>query len=98
MMSELTDYLRSMSEVEGDTLDQAADEIERLRAAILYLRSRLLIHADYCEAVVSDTGRGFCYCKIGAGGKPCVSREHCDEHGGTQQYLDTREALGNDDE
>ncbi|MGB2806242.1 MAG: hypothetical protein WBC22_00770 [Sedimentisphaerales bacterium] len=31
-MSELTDYLRSMSEVEGDTFDQAADEIERLRA------------------------------------------------------------------
>ena len=33
-MGELTDYLRSMSEVAGDTFEQAADEIERLRAAL----------------------------------------------------------------
>ena len=30
---------------------------------------------------------GFCYCKIGAGGKPCVSRETCDKRGGTNQYV-----------
>ena len=23
---------------------------------------------------------GYCYCAIGAGGRPCVSREYCDEH------------------
>lgn len=31
-MSDLSEYLRSMSEVDGDTFDQAADEIERLTA------------------------------------------------------------------
>ena len=41
-----------------------------------------------------QTRRDFCYCKIGAGGKPCVSREYCDEHGGTQQYLDARADAG----
>jgi hypothetical protein len=27
-----------------------------------------------------------CYCKIGAGGKPCVDRATCDKRGGTRQY------------
>ncbi len=33
---------------------------------------------------------GFCFCKIGAGGKPCISREYCDAHGGTGQYVSIR--------
>lgn len=25
---------------------------------------------------------GFCYCEIGAGGKPCISRDYCDKQRG----------------
>ena len=33
------------------------------------------------DAIFNKKPEGFCYCAIGAGGKPCVSREFCDEHG-----------------
>ncbi len=33
----------------------------------------------YAEGYERIYGRKkFCYCEIGAGGEPCVSREHCD--------------------
>lgn len=31
-----------------------------------------------------------CYCKMGAGGPPCVSRAVCDARGGTLQYVEQR--------
>ena len=33
-MSDLSEYLRSMSEEKGDTFDQAANEIERLESEL----------------------------------------------------------------
>ena len=33
-MSDLSEYVRSMSEVDGDTFDQSADETDRLEARI----------------------------------------------------------------
>jgi len=33
----------------------------------------------------------FCYCSIGAGGKPCISRAHCDAFGNELFYARVRQ-------
>jgi len=63
-------------------------ENERLEGALREMYSAEN-YEQLCEMLDEALDKeGFCYCKIGAGGKPCVSREECDRRGGTQQYLD----------
>ena len=43
---------------------------------------------------VTDVKDKVCYCAIGAGGKPCVDRAHCDKHGNDYFYIKYAASFG----
>ena len=100
-MSDLIERLRWYAgSNRAKTEHEAADEIERLTAVVEPAKAAYeayeddeLTHDHYQDignalAALEAEQEGYCYCKIGAGGPPCVSREVCDSRGGTKQYTD----------
>ena len=55
-MSDLSEYVRSMSEVDGDTFDQSADETDRLEARIKELESMYEAALPVAEFLRGDDG------------------------------------------
>jgi len=63
-------------------------EIRKRDEALRHLAGRFRLHAEYVDSLLSPAAQGFCYCEIGAGGKPCISREHCDKFSATTKQTD----------